>query len=108
MNESVSIFEYFEPMYQNLYTLEAWVLWASVWILYIGYYICLCIAFIMLAIIIVVPFLSLKEFVNCGIKIQFGNKKHKQKLSEKMRDNYINRLKMVTKKKRNTNEYIRI
>ena len=101
MNKSVSIFDYFEPMYKNLYTLEAWILWASVWILYAGYYICLYGGLLLLIIVIIIPIFSLTGLIG-DIKIKLKHKKHKnkQKLAEQARDSYINRLESVSKKKK--------
>jgi ABC-type bacteriocin/lantibiotic exporter with double-glycine peptidase domain len=102
MNES--IFDYFEPMYKNLYTLDAWTLWVCVWILYIGYYICLYGGFLLLVTIIIVPVLSLLGLVG-NIKIKLTNKqqkkiKQKEKLEASMRDSYINRLENANKKRK--------
>ena len=101
MNKLISIFDYFEPMYKNLYTLEAWILWTSVWILYIGYYICLYGGFLLLLVITAIPVFSLMGLIG-GIKIKFKHKTHKnkQKLEEQARDSYINRLESITKKKK--------
>ena len=101
MRESESIFDYFEPMYKNLYTSEAWILWISVWILYIGYYICLYGGFLLLLVITAIPIFSLTGLIG-GIKIKLKHKTHKnkQKLEEQARDSYINRLESVSKKKK--------
>lgn len=96
-----SILDYFKPMYQDLYTLEAWILWASVWILYVGYYICLYGGLLLLIIVTIISIFSLTGLIG-GIKIKFKRKTHKnkQKLEEQARDSYINRLESVTKKKK--------
>lgn len=102
MNES--IFEYYEPLYRDTYTLEAWILWLSLWIQYIGYYVCLYGGFLLLIVMIILPIMSLTGLAG-SIKIKLGDKKHKkhkekQKFEEKMRDNYINKLENITKKKK--------
>lgn len=102
MNES--IFDYYKPLYENSYTLEAWVLWITVWMQYLGYYVCLYGGFLLLIVMAILPIISLTGLA-ASIKIKFGDKKHKkhkdkQQLEEKMRDSYINKLENVTKKKK--------
>jgi hypothetical protein len=95
-------FEQYRSLYENRYTLEAWVIWASLWIQYIGYYVCLYTGFILLICLVILPFISIFGiYHSIKIKIKKDKEKKKQKkLKEQIGKDYINTLDSFKKKKK--------
>ena len=94
-------FEQYRSLYENRYTLEAWVIWASLWIQYIGYYICLYTGFVLLICLVILPFISMFGIYH-GVKIKIKthkDKKKQKKLKEQIGKDYINTLDTFKKKK---------
>jgi hypothetical protein len=95
-------FEQYASLYENRYTLEAWIIWSSLWIQYIGYYVCLYIGFLLLVLLCILPFFSLFGLAHSiKIKIKKDKEKKKQKkLKEQIGKDYINTLDVFKKKKK--------
>ena len=95
-------FEQYANLYQNKYTLEAWIIWISLWIQYIGYYICLYVGFLLLVLLCILPFFSLFGLAH-SIKIKIKKdkeKKNQKKLKDQISKEYINTLDTFKKKKK--------
>jgi hypothetical protein len=95
-------FEQYASLYENRYTLEAWIIWASLWIQYIGYYVCLYIGFLLLVLLCILPFFSLFGLAHSiQIKIKKDKEKNKQKkYKEYIGKEYVNTLDGFNKTKK--------
>ena len=95
-------FERYRPLYENRYTLEAWIVWASLYIQYWGYYVCLYLGFLLLICLCILPFISLFGIYHT-VKIKIKTDKlNKQKKNFKnyIEKEYISTLDNFTKKKK--------
>ena len=95
-------FEQHIHLYENRYTLEAWIVYCSLWAQYILYYICLISGFVLLLCLISLPFFTAFGLVkNIKIKIKTNKiNKHKKKLKEDVEKEYLKTLDSFTKKKK--------
>jgi hypothetical protein len=96
------LFEQYAYLYENQYTLEAWVIWISLYIQYTGYYICFYIGFLLFLCLCILPFLSFFGLIH-SVKIKIKQKKQKKtfdQLQNKVQTDYIFTLDNFTKKKK--------
>jgi hypothetical protein len=97
----MSAFEKYAHLYQNLYSLEAWFIWLSLWAQYLGYYLCLLGGFFLLLFLAAAPvFIGLNLIRSVKIKIVSRQKKKKdrEKAVRKMKDDYKKALENYTKR----------
>jgi hypothetical protein len=95
-------FEQYRSLYENKYTIEAWILWISLWIQYIGYYMCFYAGFFLLLLLCVLPFFSVYGLFH-SIKIKIKHKKQKKlfdQFKHKIQTDYISTLDNFSKKKK--------
>ncbi len=95
-------FEKYAHLYENLYTLEAWFIWLSLWIQYIGYNIALLLGLLLILSLCFLPFMIFFGLIN-KIKIKIVKKKNKEKLVDKMKQEYkdtLDKFHKKTKKKK--------
>lgn len=92
-------FEKYAHLYQNLYTLEAWFIWLSLWLQYIGYYVCLLLGFVLILFFFILPFIIFYGLINT-VKIKVSKKKNKLKIVDKMKEEYKDTLDKFHKKKK--------
>lgn len=95
-------FEQYAHLYEGQYTLEAWTIWISLYIQYIGYYVCFYMGFMLLLCLCVLPFLGVFGLVH-NVKIKIKQKKQKKifdQFKNKIQTDYISTLDNFTKKKK--------
>lgn len=90
-------FEKYAHLYQNLYTLEAWFIWLSLWLQYIGYYACLLLGFVLILLLFIFPFMIVYGLIR-SVKIKIVKKKNKQKIINQLKEEYKNTLDQFNKK----------
>lgn len=90
-------FEKYAHLYQNLYTIEAWFIWLSLWLQYIGYHICLLLGLTLVLLIFMFPFIVMYGLMR-SVKIKIVKKKNKQKIINQLREEYKNTLHQFDKK----------